>query len=48
MNRPTRKRTHLLEKIANKEAREASTSRKLGKRTKRWRKAASAYEAVAS
>ena len=44
MNRPARKRAHLLEKIASKESR---TPGKAGKRTKAWRKWAEAYKAVA-
>ena len=35
MNRPTRKRTHLLEKISLKES---QSHKKPGKRTKRWKK----------
>jgi hypothetical protein len=44
MNRPTRQRTHLLEKIAAKESRSAG---KTTKRTKRWKKFAELYKAVA-
>jgi hypothetical protein len=44
MNRPTRQRTHLLEKIARKEARAAG---KPTKRVKRWKKLAEQYKAVA-
>lgn len=44
MNRPTRKRTHLLEKIELKASR---THKKPGKRIKRWRKAAETYKAIA-
>jgi hypothetical protein len=46
MNRPTRKRTHLLEKLTNKEARSASVGRKPGKKAKRWRTAAEAHKPV--
>lgn len=45
MNRPTRKRNHLLEKVAEKEARRPG---KAGKRLKRWRKWVKTYEAIAS
>lgn len=45
MNRPTRKRTHLLEKISLKES---QSHKKPGKRTKRWRKAAEAHKAIAT
>jgi hypothetical protein len=41
MNRPTRQRTHLLEKIATKEARSGG---KAGKRLKRWKKWAEKYK----
>jgi hypothetical protein len=44
MNRPTRQRTHLLEKIQRKETR---SLKKPGKRTKRWRKWAESYKAIA-
>lgn len=44
MNRPTRQRAHLLEKIARKESR---SSRKPGKRVKRWKKWAEGYKAIA-
>jgi hypothetical protein len=44
MNRPSRQRTHLLEKIARKETR---TPGKAGKRLKRWKKWAENYKAVA-
>jgi hypothetical protein len=44
MNRPSRQRAHLLEKIARKESR---TPGKAGKRTKAWRKWAEAYKAAA-
>jgi hypothetical protein len=44
MNRPTRKRNNLLEKLTNKEARSASVGRKPGKKAKRWRSAAEAYK----
>ena len=44
MNRPTRQRTHLLEKIQLKESR---SLKKPGKRTKRWRKWAENYKAIA-
>jgi hypothetical protein len=44
MNRPSRQRAHLLEKITRKESR---TPGKVGKRTKAWRKWAEAYKAVA-
>jgi hypothetical protein len=44
MNRPSRQRAHLLEKIARKETR---NPRKPGKRTKAWRKWAEHYKAVA-
>jgi hypothetical protein len=40
MNRPTRQRDHLLQKIARKESR---SPRKPGKRLKQWRKWAEAY-----
>lgn len=43
MNRPTRKHRHLSEKIA---AKEAISLKKPGKKTKRWRKFATAYEAL--
>jgi len=43
MNRPTRKRTHLLEKISLKETR---SHKKPGKRTKRWKKFAEGYKAI--
>jgi hypothetical protein len=42
MNRPTRQRTTLLEKIKLKETR---SLKKPGKRTKRWRKWAEKYKA---
>jgi hypothetical protein len=45
MNRPTRQRTHLLEKIQSKESR---SLKKPGKRTKRWRKWAEAHKPVVS
>lgn len=48
MNRPTRKRTHLLEKLSNKEARSASSDRKPGKKAKRWRAAAEAHKPLAA
>jgi hypothetical protein len=48
MNRPTRQHKHLLEKIADKEARAQSVQRKPGKRTKRWRKWAENYKALAA
>ncbi|APR75067.1 Hypothetical protein A7982_00413 [Minicystis rosea] len=44
MNRPTRQRTNLLEKIARKESRNPG---KAGKRLKRWKKWAENYKAVA-
>lgn len=44
MNRPSRQRAHLLEKIARKQSR---TPGKPGKRTKAWLKWAEAYKAVA-
>ena len=44
MNRPTRQRTHLLEKIARKESRSAG---KTTKRVKRWKKFAEHYKAAA-
>lgn len=44
MNRPTRQRTHLLEKIARKESR---SSGKATKRVKRWKKLAESYKAAA-
>ena len=44
MNRPSRQRAHLLDKIARKESR---TPGKAGKRTKAWRKWAEHYKAVA-
>jgi hypothetical protein len=44
MNRPTRQRDHLLEKIARKESR---TPGKIGKRVKAWRKAAETHKAAA-
>jgi hypothetical protein len=44
MNRPTRKRAHLLEKIALKESR---SHKKAGKRAKRWRKSAESFKAIA-
>jgi hypothetical protein len=47
MNRPTRQRTHLLEKITEKEARAQSVGRKPGKRIKRWKKWTEAYKATA-
>lgn len=47
MNRPTRKRNHLLEKITTKESR-AAGKKKLGKRTKRWRKWSAHYEPIAT
>lgn len=43
MNRPTRQRTNLLEKIARKETR---TPGKAGKRLKRWKKWAAKYQPV--
>ncbi len=44
MNRPSRQRNHLLEKIARKESR---TPGKIGKRAKAWRKAVETYKAAA-
>jgi len=44
MNRPSRQRARLLEKIARKETR---TPGKVGKRAKAWRKWVEAYKAVA-
>ena len=44
MNRPARQRAHLVEKIARKESR---STRKVGKRTKAWRKWAEKYKALA-
>ena len=44
MNRPTRKRAHLLEKISLKESR---SHKKAGKRTRRWRKFAESFKAIA-
>jgi hypothetical protein len=44
MNRPSRQRAHLLDKITRKESR---TPGKAGKRTKAWRKWAEHYKAVA-
>lgn len=44
MNRPTRKRTHLLQKIADKTSR--ARDNKPGKRAKRWRKWAESYKAI--
>ena len=44
MNRPSRQRTHLLEKIARKESR---TPGKTGKRVKAWRKAVEQYKVAA-
>jgi hypothetical protein len=44
MNRPSRQRANLLEKIASKESR---TPGKIGKRVKIWRKWAEAYKAAA-
>ncbi len=44
MNRPSRQRANLLEKIASKESR---TPGKAGKRTKAWRKWAEHYKAAA-
>ncbi len=44
MNRPSRQRAHLLEKIARKESRRAGSP---GKLLKRWRKWAEHYKAVA-
>jgi hypothetical protein len=44
MNRPARKRTHLLQKIAAKTSR--AKNHKPGKRAKRWRKWAEAYKAI--
>ena len=44
MNRPSRQRAHLLEKIARKESR---TPGKPGKRIKAWRKWVEAYKAAA-
>lgn len=44
MNRPARQRARVLEKIAIKESR---STRKVGKRTKAWRKWAEHYKAVA-
>lgn len=44
MNRPTRQRTHLLEKIKLKETR---SLKKPGKRTKRWRKWTESHKAAA-
>ncbi len=46
MNRPARKRNHLLEKVALKERRTSAT-KKPGKRTKRWRKWIETYKAIA-
>jgi hypothetical protein len=44
MNRPTRQRAHLLEKIA---AKESFSHKKPGKRTKRWKKALEAHKPAA-
>jgi hypothetical protein len=44
MNRPSRQRAHLLEKISRKETRNATS---VGKRLKRWRKWAEHYKAAA-
>lgn len=44
MNRPTRQRTNLLEKIASKESRNPGRA---GKRIKRWKKWAEHYKAAA-
>jgi hypothetical protein len=44
MNRPSRQRAHLLDKIARKESRSPG---KPGKRVKAWRKWAEHYKAVA-
>jgi hypothetical protein len=43
MNRPTRQRQHLLEKIDRKQSR---TPGKAGKRTKRWKKWAEKHKPV--
>ena len=45
MTRPTRKRANLLEKIALKDS---ISHKKPGKRTKRWRKWAETYKAIAA
>jgi hypothetical protein len=44
MNRPTRQRTHLLEKIKLKES---ISHKKSGKKAKRWRKWVESYKASA-
>jgi len=44
MNRPSRQRSHLLEKIAQKESRNPG---KAGKRVKAWRKWTEHYKAAA-
>ena len=44
MNRPTRQRNHLIEKVAAKVSREKG--QKAGKRTKRWRKWIESYKAL--
>lgn len=43
MNRPTRQRTNLLQKIATKESRSGG---KAGKRLKRWKKWVEQYKPV--
>jgi len=46
MQRPTRQRQHLLEKVAEKSAR--SHKKKPGKRTKRWKKWLEQYKPAES